>query len=262
MKISGKVFEPLSPSTVDANAHIGQRLKEIRKLAGITQAELAVRMSIKQATLSRMENRRDMLVSSLRDYLAAVGASLRVNAHFDTAAIVSSLREADLCFEVVDKNQLSLPIVDNAFFLPHRDVVFSIKPDYCDKIVGGAKTIELRRRFPMSVPIGTTALIYATSPTRALFGIAEIGRVYRRTPDEIWDGFADRACIERKDFEKYFEGADCGYAIELEKARRLQRPLGLTELRTRFSFEPPQSFLYATPQMQEALRYECADIPH
>ena len=259
----GKVFEPLSLSAVDADAHVGQRLREIRKLAGLNQAELAARLNIGQAALSRMENRRDILVSSLRDYLTALGASLRVDAHFENAAaLVSNLREASFCFEPVDENQLLLPIVGDDLFPAHRDVVFSIKPDYCDKIIKGAKTIELRRRFPLSVPAGTTALIYATSPTRALFGIAEIGRVHRRAPSDIWEGFADRACIQRNDFDRYFEGTDWGYAIELRHARLLRRPLGLSELRDRFSFEPPQSFLYATPQMREALRYECSDIPH
>lgn len=262
-KFAGKVFEPFSPNAVDADAHIGQRLKEIRKLAGLSQAELAARLNIGQAALSRMENRRDILVSSLRDYLAVLGASLRVDAHFeDAAAVVSNLREADFRFEPVDENQLVLPIVGEDLFPSQRDVVFSIKPDYCDKIVEGTKTIELRRRFPMSVPAGTTALIYATSPIRALFGIAEIGQVHRRKPSDIWDIFSDRTCIQRNDFDSYFEGLAFGYAIELKHARRLRRPLALTELRDRFSFEPPQSFLYATPQLREVLRYECADIPH
>lgn len=262
MKIVGKVFEP-SLNAVDADAHIGRRLKEIRKLAGLSQADLAARLKIGQAALSRMENRRDILVSSLRDYLAALGASLRVDAHFENAAaIVSSLRETDFRFQPIDENQLVFPIFGEDLLPQHRDVVFSIKPDYCDKIVEGAKTIELRRRFPMSVPAGTTALIYATSPTRALFGIAEIGQVHRQAPSEIWEIFSDRACIQRRDFDSYFEGLDYGYAIELKHARRLRRPLGLTELRDRFRFEPPQSFLYATPQMREALRHERANIPH
>lgn len=263
MKLAGKVFEPLSNGSADPETHIGQRLKEIRKLAGLNQAQLAQRLNIGQAALSRMENRSDILVSSLRDYLAALGAILRVDAHFeDAATIVTSLRESDFRFEQFDENQLLLPIVGEDLFPLHRDVVFSIKPDYCNKIVKGQKTIELRRRFPMSVPAGTTALIYATSPTRALLGIAEIGRVYRRAPPEIWESFSGRACIARKDFDNYFDGVDCGYAIELKHARRLRRPLGLGELRDRFSFEPPQSFLYATPQMREALQYECAEIPH
>jgi predicted transcriptional regulator len=114
----------------------------------------------------------------------------------------------------------------------------------------------------MSVPAGTPALIYATSPRRALLGIAEIGRVHRRRPQEIWRNFADRTCVARREFDSYFKGVDCGYAIELKHARRLRRPLGLSELRHRFSFEPPQSFLYATPQIREALQYECSEIPH
>lgn len=263
MKVAGKVFEPLPKGSSDMDAHIGQRLKDIRTLAGLNQAQLAERLCIGQGALSRLENRRDILVSTLRDYLAALGATLRVDAQFeDAAAVVSSLREADFRFEVVDENQLVLPIIGDDLFPPQRDVVFSIKPDYCDKIVEGHKTVELRRRFPTSVPAGTTALIYATSPTRALLAIAEIGRVHRRSPQDIWSGFADRACIARKDFDRYFEGAECGYAIELKHARRLRRPLGLSELRDRFSFEPPQSFLYASPQMRKALQNECSEIPN
>jgi predicted transcriptional regulator/DNA-binding XRE family transcriptional regulator len=261
MKVAGKIFVPLSKRSADAEAHIGRRLKELRKLAGLNQAQLAARLKIGQAALSRLESRSDILVSTLSEYLAALGATLRVDAHFDdAAAIVSSLREADFRFDPVDENQLVLPILGEDLFPPLRDVIFSIKPKFCDKIVDGRKTIELRRRFPISVPAGTTALIYATSPRRALVGSAEIGQVHRRTPQEIWKDFADRACIARKDFDNYFDGVDCGYAIELRHARRLSRPLGLSELRDRFSFEPPQSFLYATPQIREALQNERSEI--
>ena len=263
MKVVGKVFEARPTDVETSEAHVGQRLREIRKLAGLTQEQLAERLNIGQAALSRVEQRRDILVSTLRNYLAALGATLRIDARFDEAsALVSNVHEADFRFDSVDENQLVLPIIGEDQIPVRRDVVFSIKPDYCDKIVSGAKTVELRRRFPMSVPEGTTALIYATSPTRALLGIAEIGEVYRRPPEEIWQAFAHRACISRKDFDIYFSGVECGYAIELKHARRLRRTLTLSELRERFNFEPPQSFLYATSQMREALRYECSEISH
>lgn len=263
MKVAGKIFEakPANGSTEDA--HIGQRLREIRKLAGLTQEQLAERLNIGQAALSRMEKRRDILVSTLRDYLGALGATLRIDARFiDASAMIANVHEADYHFDPVDENQFVLPIIGEDRLPARRDVVFSIKPDYCDKIVSGAKTVELRRRFPMSVPEGTTALIYATSPTRALLGIAEIGAVHRRPLEEIWEAFADRACIARKDFESYFDGIERGYAIELKRARRLRRALELSELRDRFNFEPPQSFLYATSQMREALHYECSEVSH
>ncbi len=263
MKVVGKVFEA-KPSHVEMDdAHIGQCLREIRKLAGLTQEQLAERLNIGQAALSRVENRRDILVSTLRDYLGALGATLRIDARFhDASALVANVHEADFRFHPVDENQLILPIIGEDRLPERRDVVFSIKPDYCDKIVSGAKNVELRRRFPLSVPEGTTALIYATSPIRALLGIAEIGQVHRCAPEEIWKTFAERACIARKDFDSYFYGVEHGYAIELKRARRLRRALELSELRDRFNFEPPQSFLYATPQMREALNYECSEVPH
>lgn len=263
MKLEGKVFEARLDAPSQGDEHIGARLREIRKLAGITQADLAARLNIGQGALSRVEGRKDILVSTLRDYLAALGATLRIDAQFsDAAALVTSMREAAFQFDPVDENQLLLPIIGEATYPLRRDVVFSIKPEYCDAIIEGRKTIELRRRFPATAPVGATAFIYATSPTRALLGLAEIGEVHCRTPRDIWDSFSDRACIAREDFDRYFEGVDSGVAIELKHARRLRRPLDLSELRERFSFEPPQSYLYATPKMREALHYECSEIPH
>ncbi len=263
MKIVGKVFEAKQADGQMDDAHVGQRLREIRKLAGFTQEQLAERLKIGQASLSRVEKRRDILVSTLRDYLGALGATLRIDAKFDDAsALVANVHEADFQFDPIDDNQLLLPIIGDGRLSTRRDVVFSIKPDYCDKIVSGVKTVELRRRFPMSMPKGTTALIYATSPTRAMLGIAEIGEVHRRTPEEIWETFAERACIARKDFDSYFDGVEHGFAIELKRARRLRRALELQELRDRFNFEPPQSFLYATPKMREAIHYECPEVSH
>ncbi|MCW4589203.1 XRE family transcriptional regulator [Gluconacetobacter entanii] len=261
MKVSGKMFEPPPKGTDTAAGHIGRRLREIRKLAGLTQAQLAERLNIGQSAVTGMERRKDIHVSTLRDYLAAMGATLRIHARFDDAdAMINNLREADFRFEQIDENQFLLPIFGEDRLPPHRDVVFSIKPEYSRKIVTGEKTIELRRRFPMSVPAGTTALIYETSPTRALSGIAEIGEVHRRSPEEIWRSFSDQACIARKDFDTYFDGVDRAFAIELRHGRSLPRPLELSELRERFSFEPPQSFLYATPKMREALLHERAKI--
>jgi len=262
MKVVGKVFEPFSGDADAVNGHIGHRLREIRKLAGLTQAQVAERLQIVQSAVTRLESRKDIHVSTLRDYLGAMGATLRIHAQFDnTATMINSLREAGSCFDQADENQLLLPIIGDDRHLLRRDVVFSIKPEYSRKIASGEKTVELRRRFPLSVPAGTTALIYETSPTRALSGIAEIGEVHKRTPLQIWMAFGDRACIARKDFDAYFAGVDHAFAIELRHGRPLSRSLGLSELRDRFSFEPPQSFLYATLKMREALLYERAQIP-
>lgn len=49
-------------------------LAAVRKAANLTQVELAQRMGIGQAALSGMENREDLLLSTLASYLAAAGA--------------------------------------------------------------------------------------------------------------------------------------------------------------------------------------------
>jgi len=55
-------------------------LAMIRKAAQLTQVEVARRLGVGQAAVSRMESRGDMLLSTLYDYLTATGA--------DTASIV------------------------------------------------------------------------------------------------------------------------------------------------------------------------------
>lgn len=250
----GKKDNPLDAARVLAG-HLGQRLRHIRKLAGVTQVELAERLKIGQAALSRLEKRPDMLVSTMRGYLEAVGADVRIDAMLGEADI---FRAAGL--SSTQSEQLPLPILGDWSVAERRDVVLSIKPEYSGKIVKGEKTIELRRRFPTKVGTGTLVMIYETSPTRAITGVAEIADVITGSTSAIWKQFSHQACIERSDFDSYFAGTKHGFAIRLRGARRLSRVLELQELRERFSFEPPQSFLYAPPELREALSHECSKI--
>ncbi|MGC4932198.1 helix-turn-helix domain-containing protein [Gordonia sp. DT30] len=50
-------------------------LSAIRRAAQLTQTELAQRMGIKQAAVSGLEARDDLLLSTLANYLAAAGAT-------------------------------------------------------------------------------------------------------------------------------------------------------------------------------------------
>lgn len=49
-------------------------LAMIRKAAELTQTEVAERLGVRQTTVSRLEARPDMLLSTLRGYLDAAGA--------------------------------------------------------------------------------------------------------------------------------------------------------------------------------------------
>ena len=49
-------------------------LADIRKAGNLTQQQLAAALSTDQGTVSRIERRQDLLLSTLREYLAATGA--------------------------------------------------------------------------------------------------------------------------------------------------------------------------------------------
>lgn len=57
-------------------------VKKLRKARKLTQVEIAKRLGIAQENVSRLENRTDMLVSTLRDYVTAMGGDLRLVALF------------------------------------------------------------------------------------------------------------------------------------------------------------------------------------
>jgi transcriptional regulator with XRE-family HTH domain len=56
-------------------------LPELRRLSGMTQAELAHALGIKQPTLSRIESQDDMQVSTLARIVEALGGSLDIIVH-------------------------------------------------------------------------------------------------------------------------------------------------------------------------------------
>jgi DNA-binding XRE family transcriptional regulator len=63
-------------------------LAMIRKAAQLTQVEVAKRLGVGQAAVSRMENRGDMLLSTLYDYLTATATATATGADADAASIV------------------------------------------------------------------------------------------------------------------------------------------------------------------------------
>lgn len=64
-------------------------LKELRKTAGLTQEDLAATLHVGQDTISRLEKRSDLLLSTLRHYVASIGGELALVATFpDRPAVV------------------------------------------------------------------------------------------------------------------------------------------------------------------------------
>lgn len=57
-------------------------LRDIRAIQHLTQSQVAASLGIEQDSVSRMERRPDMLVSTMQDYIEATGGKLRLIAEF------------------------------------------------------------------------------------------------------------------------------------------------------------------------------------
>ena len=53
-------------------------LQELRQAAGLTQHQVSVELDMPQSNVSRLEKRSDMLLSTLRKYVEAVGGKLNL----------------------------------------------------------------------------------------------------------------------------------------------------------------------------------------
>lgn len=63
------------------------RLREVRAACELTQQELAERLQIDQPNVSRLERRSDVHVSTLADYVAALGGRLELLAVFPEGTV-------------------------------------------------------------------------------------------------------------------------------------------------------------------------------
>ena len=250
-------------------AAFGQQLENLRLQRGVSQVQLAETMGMGQSALSHLERRADIHLSTLTQYIDSLGGLLSIEVKFRDGETVKlmdrsrALATADISGLIEADRQMALPaILGPEQRRPSRDVLFSIRPVHAEKILTGNKTVELRRQFANAVTPGTLALIYSTSPTSALTGSAKIKAVECTDLRTLWKTHRKAACLDKSDFEAYFAGLERGYAIILDSARPLERPVGLTELRKRFGFEPPQSYQYASPRIRGLVENERPQAPH
>jgi DNA-binding XRE family transcriptional regulator len=57
-------------------------LKDLRKAKALTQEQVAETLGIRQATVAQLEKRSDLLLSTLRGYVEAMGGRLRLMVEF------------------------------------------------------------------------------------------------------------------------------------------------------------------------------------
>src|SRR5256885_10400040 len=61
-------------------------LQELRAARKLTQEELAKTLNVNQAAVSKLERRADMYVSTLREFVRAMGGELEITARFPEGA--------------------------------------------------------------------------------------------------------------------------------------------------------------------------------
>lgn len=71
-------------------------LHELRTARRLTQEQLAETLHIKQASISKMEKRTDMYISTLRKLIEAMGGELRIEAEFPEGKVaITSFSDTD-----------------------------------------------------------------------------------------------------------------------------------------------------------------------
>ena len=134
-----------------------------------------------------------------------------------------------------------------------RMIVLSLKPRFAQAILAGVKTVELRRTVPKIV-IPTRALLYASSPVRALLGTCVITSVRSADLAALWHEYGSRSELPFHEFQQYFEGVDTGTALILSEPQALSRPIPLQDLRAKpRGFRPPQSYAYVNARIGNQL---------
>lgn len=147
-----------------------------------------------------------------------------------------------------------------------KAVLISIRPKWCEKIISGEKTIEVRKTRPkMETPF--KCYIYCTrgKDARRLRGswskvIGEFAcdRIYELAPlNHAPDDAEQQACLTREEIARYLKGI--GYGWHISNLRIYDHPRDLWEFtglrETKFGLapgpitRPPQSWRYVEEEL-------------
>src|SRR5262249_4424478 len=127
-----------------------------------------------------------------------------------------------------------------------RALLLAIRPRFADAILDGHKTVELRRQRPAVAP-STIVLLYATGPTKALVGSAQLAAIHTGTPATCCATPAISTPITRAEYAVVFRGAAMAVALMPTAVERLAEPIPLSRMRSQYSLEPPQSYRFIHP---------------
>jgi predicted transcriptional regulator len=118
-----------------------------------------------------------------------------------------------------------------------------MKPLYAERILAGAKVVEIRRRFSGKW-IGCKAILYSSSPQKALVGEATVRSVTSGAPADIWSRFHAGLGCTQSEFAAYVGSAAEVSAIELDDVFPYKEPISLAQISHLLGedLRPPQSY--------------------
>ncbi|MHB8463745.1 MAG: hypothetical protein ACYDH6_22495 [Acidimicrobiales bacterium] len=115
------------------------------------------------------------------------------------------------------------------------------------------KTVELRRS-TSRISAGSIALIYASSPQRALVGAMRVQDVVTGSPATLWRDCGHRTGLCHAEFNSYLAGASKASALLIDEVCAFPRAVTLSALRSRWTgFVAPQSYRFLEADEARAL---------
>lgn len=124
-------------------------------------------------------------------------------------------------------------------YLMDNNVLLSIKPDYCDKIISGEKKFEYRKAiFKKAVD---RIFIYSTMPIGRIVGYFDYSDYISGNPQLIWEETNLYSGLERDEFFSYCGTLTNIFALKIAEFVLFDVPIDPYEI---YKFKPPQNFYY------------------
>ncbi len=121
--------------------------------------------------------------------------------------------------------------------------ILSVKPVYANQIMGGTKTIELRKS-SMGLSAGDVILVYSSAPEQRLSFWFRVRSIESLPVEEMWGRHRDRLGIAYDDYVAYFNGAETAVGFHVGEIHTLV-PIGLQDLEELVpGFVPPQGIIW------------------
>jgi len=121
------------------------------------------------------------------------------------------------------------------------NVILSIKPKFCEKIINREKKVEFRKIMFRSDEI-ELVYMYSTYPIQKIVGFFEIDSVVEGSPADLWKKFKAVSGMSESEFFQYFGTRKNGFAIKIKTVNPYNPPIDPNKIFPRFI--PPQSFRY------------------